>query len=424
MNRRAFLSAGVVVSLSGCTANRRTDRSRYEATTTGTSTTQSGTTEPESTGGSTTEARTTESTTTEPETTEEDSSDTTLAGTPYDGVDWDTCGRHKGQFHVHPHYGSLGPPQEVYDHYVDLGYDVVCVQPKGDLELGMPWPLEEMGDVHDQWESRYPGEDGVVAIPGVEYTDTKHVTGFFTELMQETLYDVLGSGSTHDPEHQYDTVEQILDSDPTPETVSPLAFISHPGRYREELSDDEWEDRWFTVYRRMIEDFDTLLGLEAITYSFGYDDRAIWDRLLEHATPDRPVMGTSVDDIGQYEDADRGWVTFYLSPEEFSPTDQRATRESVYEAWTSGRTSFSTTTEPGAEAPTIDVIERDVDAGRLVVEASGHDVIEWVSHGDVVETGESIDYRDSTDVGSYVRAQIVEGDPRDPDSITCTQAWY
>lgn len=400
MHRRAFLATSAAVGLSACVGAGDSASPRNE-----------------------TSGLLTEDETSEPQA-EPPTLYTSYDGRPYDGVEWDTYGRHKGQFHIHPHYGNLGPPQEVYDHYVELGYDILCVQPKDDLEYGMPWPLDEMGDLFDGWENRSPAEDGVVAIPGAEYTDTQHISGFYTDLMQEELNDAIGSGSMDSPEHQYDTVERILRSEPTPETVSPLAFIGHPGRYKEELPEDEWERKWLSNYRRMIGDFDALLGLEAITYSFGYDDRETWDNLLSDAAPDRSVIGTSVDDIGEYEDADRGWVTFYLSPEEFTPTDQRATREHVYRAWVSGRSSFSTTREPGTGAPIIERIERDEDAGTLSVRASEYDVIEWVSDGDVIETGETIQYRDNTDVGDYVRAQIIEGEPQEPDSITCTQAWY
>jgi len=409
MNRREFVAAGVVAGMTGCLGGEGETASRDE------------------TPRLLTEEETPESGT-EEETPEPGveplSSYGSYDGRPYDGIDWDTYGRHKGQFHIHPHYGNLGPPQEVYDRYVELGYDILCIQPKDDLRHGMPWPLEEIGDALNRWESRYPAEDGVVAIPGAEYTDTPHVSGFFTDLMQEELKEELGSGSMDNPAHQYDTVERIVRSESTPETVSPLAFIGHPGRYKEEMSEDEWETEWLRNYHEMIGDFDRLLGLEAITYSFAYDDRETWDRLLSEAAPDRPVMGTSVDDIGEYEDADRGWVTFYLSPEEFTPADQHATRERVYQAWVSGRTSFSTTKEPGTGAPIIEEIERDEDAGTISLRASGHDVIEWVSDGEVIETGETIEYRDNTDAGPYIRAQIIEGDPPDPDSITCTQAWY
>jgi len=281
-----------------------------------------------------------------------------------------------------------------------------------------------MGDMHDQWESRYPAEDGVVALPGAEYTDTKHITGFFTELMQERLDDILGSGSMNNPEHQYNTVEQILISEPTPESVWPVSFIAHPGRYKQEMSEDNWQQKWVDTYLDMVGAFDTLLGIEAITYSFGYDDRELWDTLLEEAAPNRPVIGTSVDDIGEYDDADRGWVTFYLSPEEFSPAEQEATHQSVFSAWASGRTSFSTTKEPGAGAPIIEKIDRDETAGVLSIQASDYDVIEWVSNGDVIKWGETVEYQDTSAVGDYIRAQIITGDPQDPDSITCTQAFY
>lgn len=405
MNRREFLTAGLIGGLSGCVGLEDRTASQKENS------------------GLLTETPPIENETSESEV-EPPALYSSYGGRPYVGIDWDTYGRHKGQFHIHPHYGDIGTPQAVYDLYVELGYDIICIQPKDELDRGMPWPLEEMGDLHEQWESRYPAEDGVVAISGAEYTDTKHISGFFTELMQDDLIDVLGSGSMDDPEHQYETVEQILTSDPTPETVSPVAFIGHPGRYKDEVPEEEWKEKWLSNYQKMIGDFDKLLGLEAITYSFGYDDREIWDNLLTDAAPNRPVMGTSVDDIGKYEDADRGWVTFYLSREEFSPVDQQATQESVYRAWISGRTSFSTTKEPGTGAPIIEAIDRDEDAGTLSIRARGYDVIEWVSHGDVIETGETIDYRDTTDIGSYLRAQIISGESQDPDSITCTQAWY
>ena len=342
---------------------------------------------------------------------------------PYVEVDWESYGRHKAQFHVHPHYGDIGPPQEVYDRYVDLGYEVINVQPKDDLDHGKPWPLEEMGEMHDEWESRYPEDDGVVALPGVEYENPQHLVGLFTEVMRDDLDAAGVPGGIGHPNPQYETARYVIDAGATPETVEPLLFLAHVGRYRaSEHWEDPWDEEWLSHYDRMFQ-MDPVLGLEAISYSFSYDDRDLWDHLLAEATPDRPVIGTSVDDIADLETADRGWVTFYLSNEEFSPSDQQSTQEAVWEALVSGRTSFSTTSEPGMEAPTIERIERDDDARTITIDGAGHDVIEWVSHGDVVETGPTIEY-DTDVVGEYVRAQLVDGDPDDPTTITCTQAWH
>lgn len=343
---------------------------------------------------------------------------------PYAGVDWETFGRHKGEFHIHPHYADVGPPQDVYDRYVELGYDVINLQPKSALDRGMPWPLEEMGEMHDDWESRYPEEDGVVALPGAEYADPQHVTGIFTEVMLEEIRAAGIGGGMGSTESQYETIEYILSQKSVPDTVEPLVFLGHPGRYREgEFWDGPWDDEWISHYQRLLE-LDPMLGLEAITYGFGYDDRDLWDHLLERAAPDRPVIGTSVDDIAELEDADRGWVTFYLSEAEFSPEDQQATQEAVWNAFVSGRTTFSTTREPGMDAPAIEAIDRNDDDGAITIDASGHDVIEWVSNGDVIETGATVEHADNDDVGNYLRAQVVEGDPDDPTSITCTQAWH
>lgn len=398
MGRREFLSAGIVAGFAGCTQENAEETPILLSA------------DPE-----------TRTVTPQEETRDRRRSHYEFSD-PYEAVDWNTYGRHKGQFHVHPHYGDRpSTPQEVYDHYVGLGYDVINVQPKSDLSRGMAWPLEEMGEQNEDWENRYPARDGVVALPGAEYADSQHVTGFFTELMQERIQAAISSGSMFNLSYQRDTVEQILLSEPTPGTVEPLAFVAHPGRYKD--SDRAWNEEQLDHYRRLLDEFPNCLGLEAITYQFGYDDRDLWDQLLGHAASDRPVMGTSVDDISYLEEADRGWVTFYLSGDEFDPADQRATRESVYDAWVSGRTSFSTASEPGLEAPLIESIERDEGAGTITIEANGHDVIEWVSHGDVIETDETLEYAGNDAVGSYVRAQLVEGDPDDPVTITCTQAW-
>lgn len=343
---------------------------------------------------------------------------------PYADVDWDVDGRHRGQFHAHPHYGDIGPPQDVYDRYVELGYDVVNVQPKSGFDRGNPWPLEEMGDMDDEWESRYPSDDGVIAIPGVEYERIQHLVGVFTEVMADELEEAGVEGGLDEPEPQYDTAEYLAEAEATPDSVDPLLFLGHPGRYRrEEHWDGPWDDEWIDHYERMLE-MNPVLGLEAITYGFNYDDRDLWDYLLEHAAPDRPVVGTSVDDVADLGDADRGWVTFYLSDEEFTPRDQRAAQESVWRAWVSGRTSFSTSRQSGAGAPSIERVEHDRDAGTITIDATGHDVVEWISEGDVVETGSTVEYARSDEVGSYLRAQVVEGDPDEPTALTCTQAWH
>ena len=344
---------------------------------------------------------------------------------PYAGVDWADVGRHKGQFHVHPHYGDIGPPQDVYDRYLELGYDLINVQPKVDLDREMPWPPEEMGELHDDWESRHPAADGVVALPGVDYENPQHLVGLFTTLMRGDE-GFIAPGGLASPDVQYQTAREIIDAGSTPESdvLEPLVFRGRPGRHRGgEFWDDEWDGEWLSHYDRLF-DVDPVLGLEAITYAFGYDDRDLWDHLLEAQTPRRPIIGTSTDDAGDLENADRGWVTFYLSDEEFDPSDQLSSMESIWQAFVGGRTSFSTVAEPGAEAPIIEAIDHDADAGSITIDGADYDDLEWVSHGEVIATGETLDYADEGRVGDYVRAQLIEGDPADPTAITCTQAWH
>lgn len=306
---------------------------------------------------------------------------------PYAGVDWERAERHVAQLHAHTwhppegHHSGTDPPAVVIDDYRDAGYSVLALS---DHEYNVdeptwPWSAFE----------RDPAELGMVAVLAVELAveleagdpdSERDLLSYFCDLADTdgmTLHEVLA---------------EVGDR-------GGLAVFPHPGRYEE---DGAWYEEYFRAHPH-------LLGVEVVNAADRYPtDRDVWDDLLERVAPDRPVWGFSNDDYhgrGLDYSFDRSRNVLLLD---------ELTEEAVVEALAAGRFLYQHVVAndregPDAGPPSIDAIRHDPDRGTLTVEASGYDVVQWASGGEVIHRGPTLRYREVDALGSFARARLVAG---------------
>lgn len=137
-------------------------------------------------------------------------------------------------------------------------------------------------------------------------------------------------------------------------------------------------------------------------------DRQLWDKLLTELMPDRPVWGLATDDMHSMTHLGRDWVVFPAGDLDV-PT--------VRQAMLDGAFYFSSTRlhDPDQASvegtPCITAVVHDQDAGTITVQATDQgqavpvDAYQWISAGQVVQTGPRFDYR-QTDGINYARLEI------------------
>ncbi len=297
---------------------------------------------------------------------------------PYAGVDLKSVGHHRANLHTHTtESDGLHHPANVIDRYREAGYTILSLTDHNTVT----WPWEAYG--------RNPEELGMLPIQGNEISDTHHIGSYFSD------YDIDG--------RNYRPVIAALfqrRADITEEEVfreigrkDGLAVFFHPGRY--ELP----AEYYLPYYRR----HDHLIGLEVVNQRDRFPrDRRLWDEILSALMPERPIWGFANDDFHWFRHFGNAYNTFPL---------QDLSEEPFRDAMEKGRFTFSY----GADAPRIEAIRLDSEAGTLTVEARGYQVVTWISEGLRIHEGSVLPFRQVPHVGSYVRAEL-----HGPGGITYT----
>ncbi|RKD88887.1 hypothetical protein ATJ93_3703 [Halopiger aswanensis] len=347
---------------------------------------------------------------------------------PYDGLAWDEHAQHLAQFHTHEprntiredtciHEPSIdaetipiddlgknnlspaSSPKTLLKKYRNVGYTVFSLTEheyyverskyKDVPYEEMPERLEQTSWPWAKWDVD-PAEFGVVALPGTELRASYH----------GSLHDVIGLDTDIGHGRQASItalLDRIADQDG-------LAILPHPSKYND-ASDYE-------QYVPVFEAADVLLGMEIFNGNDRYPSRALWDRLLTHFGPDRPIWAFAGDDYhGRARPQDgkrfnRSRNVLLLS------THSKA---AVREALTTGQ--FYVQHNGDHHAPFIHAI--DVTDDAISVDAPDAVRIEWIADGEVVATGETIPNDRFVD-RTYVRAEV-HGDGR---AVSCTQPFY
>ena len=153
-----------------------------------------------------------------------------------------------------------------------------------------------------------------------------------------------------------------------------------------------------------------LFGIEVVTPSSDFSlDRKLWDLLLDRMMPQRPVWGLAVDDMHTLVQFGVGWVVM-LSPQLSEAAAKTALQNGAF--------YFSTTTRGSGnipditQVPAINRISHDPENGLIQIEASTlgtplpESAYAWISGGQTVHIGSTLNYRQVSGIGNYVRAEI------------------
>ncbi|MFH1377680.1 MAG: sugar-binding protein [Planctomycetota bacterium] len=297
---------------------------------------------------------------------------------PYQSVNWQTVSRYKANFHTHTTMSDGdGTPAEVIDRYVELGYSILAltdhdnVGPKNNKEdpersrTTWPWSTYE----------RDPGALGVIPIQGNEISKIHHIGSLFNDY------------GDSDVESETKAFEEI-------KKRGGLAILNHPGRYQFPVD-------WYLNHYRT---HPHLVGLEIYNQGNRYpNDRQTWDAILTEIIQERPVWGFSNDDMHKMKThPGRSWNVLLLN---------ELTLDSVRQAMEAGYFFYVYSPEghSGAAAPVIKEITVNPDEGLIAIQADGYDRVVWISDGNIVHQGETIDLDLVDAIGEYVRAEVFSG---------------
>lgn len=311
---------------------------------------------------------------------------------PYAGIDWERTTQHKANLHTHTTRsdGQLNPHQ-VVDHYRRMGYDILAITDHDAVTY--PWTgfsalepsnisLNRMESQPENmpsdlvYEDRSPSSLGMIAIQANEVSAPHHVGSYFSDFRDRART-------------EEETLRRLAEAGAT-------AVLFHPGRYTDR-DPETYSDDWYLTHFLT---FDNVVGIEIYNQGDRYpSDRALWDRLLTELMPERPVWGYSNDDMHSVRHLGRNWTVFPLA--ELSPDLLRSAMEQ-------GRFFFVYAPEgqTGPAPPTIESIQVNSRRATIRLQASGADEIFWISRGDTIHTGPSIDISRFDAVTGYVRAEL------------------
>ena len=274
----------------------------------------------------------------------------------------------------------------------------------GSFSANTTWPWSDFG-------APSPSDLGMLGIEGGELTCGFHVSSFFND------YGVPPPCSDDAPALD----EQLLEV----ARRGGLASLNHPFRVNESLG-------WYVNFYRE-HSVDYLVGLELagdgpadVDYSV-----ALWDQLLSHLMPSRPLWGFGTSDTHLLVRTRFAFTVFLLD---------KLTTENVKEAMRSGQfysvvgprivnlsrergQGYDGQTAYDRTYPELRSIAVDRHAGEISIDAAGYDEIVWISQrpwseprgddagswpsGEVVQRGPAFDYSDSDATLPYVRAELI-----------------
>ncbi|MBD3377622.1 hypothetical protein GF406_21515 [candidate division KSB1 bacterium] len=282
---------------------------------------------------------------------------------PYAEVDWTQYQQVKANFHTHTTQSDgRESPAQVIALYDSLDYGALALTDHNRVT----WPWQEYEQHLDQLE--------MIAIQGAEASRHHHMGTFFCNVPGDTSV----TGSLAEVRKQ-----------------NGLAIMFHPGRYDWTVAD------YVALYR----DWSECIGMEIYNQGDRYSgDRETWDQVLTALMPEgRPVWGFSDDDLHNEGHLGRNW-TVLLLPERSSGAVRQAMEKGVFFF------VYAPERKEGLLPPEIQSIQVDSQEGTIEINATGYDRIEWISQGNSVHQGESIDLSATPDARGYLRAVLYAGD--------------
>lgn len=322
---------------------------------------------------------------------------------PYENVDWKNHQKYKANLHAHTSRSDGNhSPNDIVDRYHELGYKILAITDHN--EVTYPWEgfseLNYSSSASDKlksgqidssairYENRNPKELEMFDIQGNEISSAHHMGSYFNDYEQR-------------PTDEHITIKEIGNK-------NGLIVLNHPGRYTNSKPEKYTLDWYLDIFGQ----YSHVTGMEVFNKGERYDDRKLWDDVLQKIMPQRSVWGYSNDDYHRdLLTLGRNWNTFIL-PE--------LNEESIRQAMLEGRFLFTYAVNghDGPKVPQIKTIQVNGKKGFIEIDATGQDSIRWISGGIVVGKGKIINLSEVPDLSTYVRAEIFG-----PESVTGTQAF-
>lgn len=312
---------------------------------------------------------------------------------PYENVNWDNAGRHKANFHTHTTQSDgLYPPHEVVDRYNEMGYSILAIT---DHDL-VTYPWSAFADMRDGYENRDPLSSGMLSVVGNELSRHHHTLSLFSDFKarERDLDMVLTNMAAYSDDA--------------------IAVIAHPAmHWPRQFDTSVLTDSVIRYYMNYYSRHNNLIAMEIHNGTRPLSeytlDRELWDELLSISMPDRPIWGFATDDMHSSIHYGRDWVVIPL---------EILTVDAVRQALIDGAFYFSSIrvyggNEPDvSQTPVINAINHNSRSGEIMIQASinglpmDEQAYSWISGGEVVFTGSTINYRSLEGLGNYIRAEI------------------
>lgn len=314
---------------------------------------------------------------------------------PYQSVNWEADGRHKANLHTHTTRsdGRLNP-HEVVDAYHQLEYSILAITDHNEVT----WPWEAFGEMKPSnrylsragsedsvmsedfvFETRDPAELGMLAIQANELSRHHHMGSFFNGHIGVPYNERIDYNITEE-----ESLNAVRDS-------SGLAMIYHPGRYNRDV------DWYVSLYRK----YDMLVGLEIYNQGDRYPgDRMLYDSILTVLMPGRKVWAYSNDDLHTLSHLGRNWNVFLLP--ELTEEWFRLGMEKGLSYWV-----YAPAGHYGVEPPVINSVTTNGRKATISIEAENYNSVVWISDGDVVAEGVTVDLNSLESAGNYIRAELM-----------------
>ena len=338
---------------------------------------------------------------------------------PYETVNWDTFTQYKAQLHAHTLYSDGGMDvKDVVEEYYRQDYDILAITDHGVVNKGwdeVPEMLPIIG--YNQYlteltpvsKERYEeittgvGRDGRPMLDvnqGIEMNGVvmrkNHVNGFFCGAFQ---------GDWGEEEDYVSPIKATHEA-------GGISFIAHPGDFYAANRDAERAKDLnnLKIFIDPLLEYDSCVGMEIFNEkdTAARADRIVWDNVLMYIVPRGKVAwGFSNDDS---HSIDKIGVTaeIMLMPELSNEALRTAMENGTFFACSRvARNEMGEDFEGNGNFAKIDKITVDEEQDIITVTANNYDVIEWISDGEIIATGNAFDLRaNSEKLGSYVRFQI------------------
>ena len=338
---------------------------------------------------------------------------------PYETVNWDTYKQYKAQLHAHTLYsdGEMDI-KDVVEEYYRQDYDILAITDHGVVNKGwnkMPEMLPIIGynqylkELSPMSDERYKeittgvGRDGRPMLDvekGIEMNGVvmrkNHVNGFFCGAYQGEW------GGEEDYESAIKATHE----------AGGISFIDHPGDFYAAHHDfNRARDlNNLKIFIEPLLKYDSCVGIEIFNErdTVARADRILWDNILMYTVPRGKVpWGFSNDDSHILENIG---VTaeIMLMPELSNDALRTAMENGTFFACSRiARDEMGEDFEGNGNFAKIERITVDDEKDIITVTANNYETIEWISDGEIIATGNSIDLRKNSDkIGSYVRFQI------------------